>query len=353
MEFKVYDLSNAIDQFEKKLAEACIQFGTELPYQISEIIDKTRLELTQVKSEFEIATKSQSILENEILDTRIDLARQEDRVGEIGSGIKQVEKESIVASQKENELVANVSKILKTHYPPELERENYYEIRKDLEIYLEKTKYAHKEQLRKMWTLQEDIHLIEEGDKIGSYIPNSDLLKVKQLLNAHRIESMYGSEYLHQLSHDEKQYELERNPALRYSIVILEESFESLNLSFIEQELIRSHVVLVDKTKSSKKDKQSTTNPFLNKQDEMNYLFKDLSYSFLEDEYEFEQWKVMVEKNADDADHEVGAFERKIEQIEKVSKELEVLLSGILKVELSLKLLNLQTEEKKTNEYFI
>ncbi|CRK85229.1 hypothetical protein [Neobacillus massiliamazoniensis] len=347
LEFKAYDLSNAIDQFEKKLEEACIQYGAELPYQISDIIDETRMELTQVKTAFESASKSQSILENEILDTRIDLARQEDRVKAIGSEIKQVENESIVATQKENELIANVSKILKTHYPFELERESYYEIRKDLENYLEKTKDAHKEQLRKMWTFQEDIHLIEEGDKIGSYIPNSDLLKVKQLLDAHRIESMYGSEYLHHLSREEKQYELERNPALRYSVVILEESFESLNLSFIEQELIRSHVVLVDKTKSSKKDKQSTANPFLDKQDEMNYLFKDLSYSFLEDEYEFEQWKVMVEKNADDADHEVGAFERKIEQIEKVSKELEVLLSGILKTELALKLLNLQTEEKK------
>lgn len=347
LEFKVYDLSNAIEQFERKLEEACRKYGDELPYQLSDIIDDTRLELDQVKTALESASESQSILENEIIDTKIGIARLNDLLGSIGNEIKQVEKESIVAGQKENELVVSVSKILKVQYPFELERDSYYEIRKELENQLAITKNAHKEQLRKMWTFQEDIHLIEEGDKIGSYIPNSDLLKVKQLLDGHRIESMYGTEYLQQISREEMQYELERNPALRYSIIVMEDSFESLNLSFIEQELIRSHVVLVDKTKSSKKDKQSTTNPFLDKQDEMNYLFKDLSYRFLDDEYEFEQWKVMVEKNADDADLEVEAFERKIELIEKVLKELEVLLSGVLKTELALTLLNLQTKEKK------
>ncbi|MFT9849987.1 coiled-coil domain-containing protein [Aneurinibacillus sp. REN35] len=346
LEFKVHDLSNAINQFEKKLKEACMQYGAELPYQISGIIDETRKELIQVKNAFESVLKAQSNLENEIVDTRIDIARQEDRVKAIGNEIKQVKNESIDVTEKENELVANVSKILKMHFPTEMERESYYQIKRDLENYLDKTEDAHKEQLRKMWTLQEDIHLIEEGNKIGSYIPNADLLKVKKLLEAHRIESMYGSEYLHHLSCEEKQYELERNPALRYSIVMLEESFESLNLSFIEQELIRNYVVLMDKTKSSKKDKQSTTNPFLDKQDEMNYLFKDLSHSFLEDEYEFNKWKVVVKKNADDADHEVGLFEGKIRQIERALKELEVLLSGKLKTELDLKLLNLQIEEK-------
>lgn len=350
LEFKVHDLSKEMDQFEKKIEEACENYGKELPYRISEFIDEIRLKMTQVKLEIESATNYKSILDKEILDTRIEIANQKNRVREIGVQIQQVKSEIINATQKENVLVANISNLLKIHYPSELERETYYEIRNALMNNYETTRNAHKELLRKMWSLQEDIQLIVEGNKIGSYIANSDLLKVKQLLDLHHINSMYGSEYLQHLQPDEKKYELERNPALRYSIVIMEESFESLNLSFIEQEIIRNHVALIDKTKSNKKDKQNSSNPYLDKQDEINYLFKDLSYIFIEDEYEFRKWKVSVEKFADDVEFEIEALEKKIEQMDKISKELEVLLSGILKSELALKLFNLQIDEKNQND---
>lgn len=63
---------------------------------------------------------------------------------------------------------------------------------------------------------------------------------------------MFGTEFLSKLTRDEAKFELERNPAIRYSIVVLEDKFEGLNLSFIEEELLRNHVVLIDRTQASK-----------------------------------------------------------------------------------------------------
>ncbi|MDC7729661.1 hypothetical protein ACTFSO_18940 [Bacillus cereus group sp. MYBK120-1] len=347
LEFKIHDLSNCINQFEIRLEDACLQYGAELPYHISDSIVEIGLELNEVKSAFEIALNTKSNLENEIVNIKVDIVRQEESMKAIKKEINQLENENIEITKIENELLANVSKILKTNFSTEMEREEYYQIKQELENYLNKIKDTVKEQLRKMGAFQDDIHLIEEGDKIGSYIPNIDLLKVKKLLDTNRIESMYGTEYLNNLSMEEKRYELDRNPALRYSIVILEDSFESLDLSFMEQELIRSYVVLVDKTKSTKKDKMSTTNPYLDKQDEMNFLFKDLSYGFLDDVYEFDKWRVMLEKSIDDSDYEIEVLEGKIKEIEKVLKKIEVLLNGKLKTELAQKLLDLQAEERK------
>lgn len=347
LNYKVRFLTSAIEKFEKEMREACQKYGTELTYLISDIIEETRMELTEVKLALENALGKQIKIEEVILAKKVAIGKIKYQMDALSKKMNEVEKNSSLLQKKESQIVAEASKILKTYFPNDMDREGYHQIKGKLQQHLWSIKEKYKEQLRKKWSLQEDVYLIEEGDNIGTYIANTDLVKVKKLLDANQIESMYGTEYLTNLSPDEVQYEIDRNPALRYSIVVLEEEFDSLNLSFIEEELIRSHVVLLDKTKSSRKDKQTTSNPYLDKQDEMNYLFKDRSYAFIRDKYEFNQWKVMIEKKADDIEHQLDSSEKAIEQIENVLKQIELMISGMLKIELAQELQILQNEEKR------
>ncbi|MFE6587834.1 hypothetical protein ACFVM9_24470, partial [Bacillus mobilis] len=140
LEFKIHDLSNCINQFEARLEDACLHYGPELPYHISDSIVEIGLELNEAKNAFEIALNAKSNLDNEIVNTKIDIVRQEERIKAVKKEINQLENENIAITKIENEIRANVSKILKTNFSTEMEREEYYQIKQELENYLNKIK---------------------------------------------------------------------------------------------------------------------------------------------------------------------------------------------------------------------
>lgn len=65
------------------------------------------------------------------------------------------------------------------------------------------------------------------------------------------------------------------------------------------------------------KTKHITTNPHLNKLDEVNYVLKDLSFLFIEDDVEYQQWKATLEKQADDIDFELETINNVIKKLKK------------------------------------
>jgi hypothetical protein len=346
----IHDITKEIQQFESKLADASARYEADLTYNIPDFIEEIRKEGMEVETKLSEALEEQKRLENEQVSTQITIARQEQSINSLKTNLEEVNKKAIHAGSMEKELVAEASNLLRTKLPYELDRDGFYEIKKQLLQFLTTKRNEHQSELRKMWTIQEDSHLIEEGDKIDAYIPNADLLKIKKLLDTQRIECMFGTEYLNQLSPDEARRELEKNPALRYSIVVLESSFESINFSFIQDELIRNHVVLVDKTQSSKKEKNVTTNPFLSKQDEMNYLLNDRSAHFVKDEYEFEQWKAFIEKQLNDSDIQMTLIIKTIDSTEQVLRQIEILLNGKIRLEWEQEGLKLQTQKQELED---
>ncbi|WP_413299688.1 hypothetical protein AA0X95_16535 [Bacillus sp. 1P10SD] len=350
MVLRIHDLTKEMEQFESKLASASSQYGVDLTYHIPETIEETQKERSETETIRNDAIVEQKRLTDELLSTRIEIAKQEQLLETLGEEIQRAQEQVTAVAAVEKEWIAEASNLLRTSLPQEQDRDGFYDIKKQLSQLLVNKRNEHQAEMRKMWTVQEDTLLIEEGEKIHAYIPNADLSKVKKALDAKKIECMYGTEYLHQLSKEEARRELEKNPALRYSIVILENAFESINFSFIQDELIRNHVVLVDKTQSSKKDKHITTNPFLSKQDEMNYLLKDRSSLFVEDEYEFEQWKASIESQLDNAEVQMELINKTIGRTEKALREIDILLKGKIRLEWEQEVVRLQSQKKSLEE---
>ncbi|QFT87689.1 hypothetical protein FIU87_03405 [Bacillus sp. THAF10] len=351
--YQLRDVEKAIKHHEEKIREANSRYGDELTYLIYDILVSVEQEHEKESSALQDKLEKKVEKEQTILNLNVDIGKKEVEIETLKLDIAKTAENVRASKEKENMIVDGASSLLKEPITAELERHEYAELRTRLESHLQSYRDKYQIELRKKWNLDEDVFLIEEGESKGCYIPNKDLLKVKSLLDAQKINTMFGTEFLSKLTRDEAKFELERNPAIRYSIVVLEDKFEGLNLSFIEEELLRNHVVLIDRTQASKKTKHITTNPHLNKLDEVNYVLKDLSFLFIEDDVEYQQWKATLEKQADDIDFELETINNVIKKAEKVIGQIIRILDEPIKVELDNSYLQLVKGEKAVQDNLI
>lgn len=346
-EYDIRDLDRTIKAHAKKVEEANESYGVEVKYLVKEVLSEIKKQREKITSSLHQGCQQLTDIEKELLRLNVEIEKRKTLVERVTDDIDEANEKIKESSGQEKEVVSKVSHILKEKYEGDLERTEAIEIKNKLLLHLQSLKEKQKGELLSKWQVNEDVHLIEEGNEIGCFIPNKDLLRVKALLDEHKISSMYGTEFLSKLSAEEMRLELEQNPVIRYSIVVLEDKFESLNLSFVEKELIRSNVVLIDRTQTSKKTKHKTTNPSLSKLDEVNFTLNEKSYLFVEDDYEYELWKANIEKVADDIEIELDATNKNIKEVENLIQRIESLIQSKLKVEWSETLLKL--EQQKVN----
>lgn len=344
--YDIRDIEKNMQEHEKKMLEANERYGVEVRYLIKDLLHNAQKEQELIMSSIQQEEQQLSEVEDKILELNVQIGKIETEVKNVVDKIKEANEKMNETSIQEKEVISQASHILKHKFVGELERNTAIEVKSKLIKHLQGLKAKEKQELLSKWEVDEDMYLIEEGNELGCFIPNKDLLKVKSLLDENKVSSLFGAQFLSKLTPEERKIELEQNPAIRYSIVVLEDKFESLNLSFIEEELIRSNVLLVDRTQTSKKTRHRTTNPSISKLDEVNYLLNDKSYVFIEDEYELEVWKAGIEKKADDIEIELDSTQKNIREVEVIIRKIEGLLKSTLKVEWANVILKLESQNK-------
>ncbi|MGD6803941.1 hypothetical protein [Rossellomorea aquimaris] len=354
LNYQVRDITRAVQEYEERINEANRRYDGQLPYFVIEIVDKVREEWNEFQKELTSFIEKLEKVEGDIVHSKVTTAQKKMQIGQIEEEIGKSESHLKEADKREKELVVAASSFLKEHVDMYYERQDFVKLKKIVSDSLSEWRQKHQRALKKKWGLLEDIMLLDEGEKVRAFIPNKDLVTVKSLLESHKIESIYGNEFLASLSREEAFKELVKNPAIRYGIVVLEDKLESLNFTFIEEELLRNYVVIIDRTKASTtKPTVSSQNSSLGKLDDVNYVLKDLSYRFVEDEVEFEQWKAMIEKESEDIENEIIGIDQNIERGEIVKQQFESVLNSTLKVECEERLLAMKSSlsaEKKQLE---
>ncbi|MCT2347104.1 hypothetical protein M4D71_23420 [Niallia taxi] len=350
LEYAARDMEKAIQLFEEKVKIASDKYATDLNYLLSDVLDEARDKERHIQQSLTELSEEIEALEEMMIFMKMEKTKEEQILSFYQEEIACYQEKIVTFTKIETETLAQASQVLKMQINQEPDREAFSSIQYDLKKHLLNKKEEYQQYLRQKWTLLADTRLIEEGDKEGCFVTNSDLIKVKELLDSHRIDCMYGTKFLRTLSKQEAVIELKRNPAIRYSIVVLEDKFDTINYSFLEQELIRSHVTLLDRTKASRMNEMETSNPSLQRTGEAYYLPKELTQLFVEDDYEYQLWKTDVEKQSDDIEFEIETHLDKIAKTEAVIEQVAVLLKGTLSIEWEEKMIQTQKSMKTSSE---
>lgn len=317
--------------------------------------EKARSFLDEVISTYESQCKAcrDAIIDNSknIKQKYVDIEGIQNELGMASGRINSCQDSILALSDKLQEQINKEKDIQETAVS--LLRENLGElyVRSDYETLKNKIALLEgeqKEKLRKyrrtLLELEIDMNLIEEGKSLNIYIPNKDLARLKKLLDENQINNMYGTHFLKQCSHEERMQYLKRNPSLPFSIVVLEEGFENLDLNFLNAELFSSMIILVDGLNASKLNGYITINPYLQKISEINYLPIGKTLDLITDDYEFNQRVRNTEKRFDDVLFEVDEKEKLMTKLNILLGRIDIILSNKLSRELEKEISDLKQQ---------
>lgn len=345
--YLVRKLGEQLADFQKTIDQAKGQYGEDVEYVVDELVSELKQEEKIAIGALDLVKEKEEQTTEKILSHKLDISKMEKEVEIISEVLRDTNLLYEDVEVSEETVLACVSSILKKHYSTDVDRTDFLEMSEELQKKLVNLKEQQRIELKQKWIVQEDVFLLEAGDKNNCYIPNSDLVRVRKLLEAHKVECMYGTEFINSLSGQEKDSELRQNPALRYSLVVLDDKFEKLNFSYIEKELIRNYVVLIDKATISTRSITETTNPYLGKQNEATFILKDSSFKLATDRIAFNQWKSSVEQHAEDTDSELQSTNQLIQLAEDALLQIAMHLKVKIRIEVANEILKLEEKQRQ------
>ncbi|WP_183128192.1 hypothetical protein [Clostridium autoethanogenum] len=245
-------------------------------------------------------------------------------------------------SNEEKRVKEKATSLLKENLEELYIRSDYEALKNKIALRQEELEAKLKKYRHTLLELEIEMSLIEEGKPSNIYIPNKDLVRLKKLLDENQISNMYGTYFLKQYSREERIFYLKRNPSLPFSIVVLKEEFENIDLSFLREELFSSMIILVDGLNASKLNGYDTINPSLQKVSEINYLPMDKTFDLVTDEYEFNKKITNTEKKFDDILFEIDEKEKLMTELNNLFNWIDIILANKLSRELENKIIDLK-----------
>lgn len=245
-------------------------------------------------------------------------------------------------SDEEKEIKEKASSLIRENLEELYVRSDYEALKNKIALLQEEQEEKLKKHMRTLFELEIEMNLIEEGKSSNIYIPNKDLVRLKKLLDENQIPNMYGTHFLKQCSHEERAFNLNRNPALPFSVVVLKEKFENVDLSFLREELFYSMIILVDGLNASKLNGYNTINSSLQKVSEIDYLPMDRTFDLITDEYEFNKRITNTEKSFDDVLFEIDEKEKLLAKLNNLLGRIDVILAKKLSREIEKEITNLK-----------
>ncbi|WP_238900270.1 hypothetical protein [Clostridium sp. YIM B02500] len=289
------------------------------------------------------ATYNDAIADNneKIKQSHADIENIQNDLGSLDNKIISNQEFTLILSdklkkniEKENEIIRNASSLLKENIEDIYSRSDYEILKNKITLLKEEQEEKLNKYNRKLLELEIEMNLIDEGKSSNIYVANKDLVKLKKLLDENQIPNMYGTYFLKQCNHEEQIFNLKRNPALPFSVVILKEEFENVDLSFLREELFSSMIILVDGLKASKLIGYNTINPSLQKISEIDYIPIDKTFELITDEYEFNKRNTNIKKKFDDILFEIDEKKQLLAKIDSLLSSVDIIFANKLSREL-------------------
>ncbi|MEC0276171.1 hypothetical protein [Peribacillus frigoritolerans] len=330
----VVETENSLLKHEKELDKMCDVYGEKIRHFLENVIKDNMEEKDQLKSTIAKGKLNLVDTQKEIDAMSIQLGKKESELTSLSN--KDEELETTIVKQKETEqdIVSNVSIMLKKPCDEVHDRELFLRLQNELQKYEESLVDKLEFQSEVLLEYKQNMQLIKEGEEHDIYIPNYELVKMKSLLEAHQIKCLFGTQFLKGLSTADYEFEVSRNPSLKYSIVVLQDNFEEQDLSFLKEHLWRNHVILIDRKNTGTVEEYKTHNPSFMKINDITFIPKGKEFELIEDSEEWHNWKLEIEREFDDVSWEYDEIKEKIQYVHKLSQQIIQILCGYIVFEL-------------------
>ncbi|UQZ36636.1 hypothetical protein C2I18_25735 [Paenibacillus sp. PK3_47] len=152
-----------------------------------------------------------------------------------------------------------------------------------------------------------DVELQQEA----YWVPNADILTVKDKLDSLKISSMTGSSYLNDLSFVAREEELERHPLLPYSLIVTAREADKLKPELLKDIILKSAVpVFIRESMAA-----AAEEPFL--------LFANQGQQMVLQPEQFQEWKRGIAAGLQVKEEELREAEVYLSRLKKVQQDFE------------------------------
>lgn len=184
---------------------------------------------------------------------------------------------------------------------------------------------------RDYYTQLMDVELQQEA----YWLPNADILTVKDKLDSLKVNSMIGSAYLNDLSYVAREEELERHPLLPYGLVVTAREAAKLQPEMLQDIILKSAVPVFVREEMA----AAVTEPFL--------MFTNQGPQMVLQPERFRDWKAGIAARLQEREEELRDAEGYVIKLRNARQEFDRLLQSEHSLALKAKLdaLELQRQE--------
>lgn len=336
-----------LDRFKEAEKEKVTKYGEEVLVFLDDLISKAEDRQSDCERDLTEAIEKGRQGEVKLHECQLSLKAVETNMTHLTRKREEQESQLQKAKEAEEKLLVSISAITKEKLEELPTRIEYEQLKEKVKQVIVKQESALKQKEVDVRMKEEEFFLLKEGQVEGKndfYIPNMELLQLKRELEEKGFEVLYGAEYLQQFSFEERDLFLKRNPSLPYSVVVINDNLENANFSFLDDKVMRNHVVVVDGIHFSRSEGYQTDNPSLIKISPSNFLPHNKTFDFVTDSYQFNQYKNGIEAEYDNLVFERDELLAISDKNEKVLTSINVLLGNKIAKEMERSLTHLQAE---------
>lgn len=338
-EYKVDELQNEVNKFKlkeealnkdrSKLEEYYDLLSLAFPGRIADDLDKTqnktREEINILNSDIEAYDENLNTLNREIdkLDNILD--NKKESVGILQNNIKKQE-------EYELKIARSIAKQLLENYDGSLLNHNWFNKK------LEQLQFMEDDKKKKLQSIQRAIwekNIERSLNKEDYFIANKDIALIKDQINKIGIHVETGSEYLKQISEEEKVSILKSNPGFLYSVVIASQRDWQVIDKNIDKDLFLNNMVPIYIRSQMNLPKK-----------EIFKMVYGRAYQLV-DKAKYIAWKSIMENEIESLLETENSIKNDLDNITKVIQEIKIINTKDTGFILSQKL---KEEEKKIVE---
>ncbi|AIQ47104.1 hypothetical protein R70723_15330 [Paenibacillus sp. FSL R7-0273] len=197
---------------------------------------------------------------------------------------------------------------------------------------LDDTEQQTKRLRREYYHQQLDVELQQEP----YWLPNADVLTVKDRLDGLKISSMSGSSYLNDLSYLQREEELGRHPLLPYGLIVTQREADKIPEDALKNVILKSAVPVFIREEMGG---AAAVEPFL--------LLANQGPQMVLQPEQFNDWKRGIASRLKEQEEELQDAENYLSKLKTARQEFERLFQGEHTVSLKAKLLELELVVKE------
>ncbi|SCW83116.1 hypothetical protein SAMN04487970_10606 [Paenibacillus tianmuensis] len=341
----------ALQKHDDKQNELAQVFGEKIRSFPSDVLLQKKLELEYAKKEqavLDINKKEHEGITSFLSETIGALSKDAEHLMQL---IEHLDDEYAICLEQEEELVSAISVAFREDVIEVTPTREWFEYQKHtLDVKLKSQKLKRDDKARLLWKSDLDLELMNESKNINGRIPNYQLLRIRDKILEQGIRCLLGSDFLGALPHHERENELNRNPILPFSILLMEEDFDNVDFSFFSNEWMELPVFIIPRQRMGKQSAYPIQTVGLKQYTDSAFVPQDEGYQMWLDDDLWKKWINNVEEDHKNLTWDIELLQNYIREKELLSKRIEFFLLGKTSIEQLVEIDKLKDTHKEALE---